>query len=275
MLEQQGADEFRARAYRRAAESIAGYPQDLRELADLEGADALLQIPGVGKGIASALSELLATGRWSLLDRLRGTLDPESLFVTVPGVGPQLAHKLHEALQVDNLEGLEAAAYDGRLAAVPGIGPRRISANRAGLSTRLGRLRRPAPPPGSMRPPVELLLAIDRNYREAANTGSLPTIAPRRFNPSGEACLPVQHATHRGWHFTALYSNTARAHDLGRTRDWVVIYYYDHDHNERQCTVVTEHAGDLTGRRVVRGRESECRQYYADARDARDAHATR
>ena len=64
LLEQQGADEFRARAYRRAADSVAAHPQDLRALAGRESADALLQIPGVGKGIAAALQVVLATGRW-------------------------------------------------------------------------------------------------------------------------------------------------------------------------------------------------------------------
>ena len=54
----------------------------------------------------------------------------------------------------------------------------------------------------------------------------------------------------------------ARAHELGRTRDWVVIYYYDGEHVEAQCTVVTETRGALAGRRVVRGREEECRAHY-------------
>jgi len=97
-------------------------------------------------------------------------------------------------------------------------------------------------------------------YRKAAD-GSLRTIAPKRFNPSGEAWLPVPHAQRGEWHFTALYSNTARAHELGRTRDWVVIYYYDGDHVEGQCTVVTESRGALAGKRVVRGREEECRAH--------------
>ena len=61
--------------------------------------------------------------------------------------------------------------------------------------------------------------------------------------------------TKRGdWHFTALFSNTARAHELGRTNDWVVIYYYDEDHREGQNTVVTETHGPRRGERVVRGR---------------------
>jgi putative hydrolase len=107
-----------------------------------------------------------------------------------------------------------------------------------------------------------MLLDVDLEYRRRAADGDLPTIAPRRFNPSGEAWLPVLHATRDPWHFTALFSNTAQAHQLGRTRDWVVIYFYDDEHAEGQHTVVTETHGPLIGQRVVRGREAECRAYY-------------
>ena len=93
----------------------------------------------------------------------------------------------------------------------------------------------------------------------------LPRIAPRRFNPDNRAWLSILHTARGGWHFTALYSNTARAHDLRRVFDWVVIYFYDDDHREGQHTVVTEIRGPLAGKRVVRGREAECRQYYAGA----------
>jgi hypothetical protein len=53
-----------------------------------------------------------------------------------------------------------------------------------------------------------------------------------------------------------MFSNTATAHRLDRTADWVVVYY-ERDGDEGQCTVVTETRGPLAGRRVVRGRESE------------------
>jgi len=106
-------------------------------------------------------------------------------------------------------------------------------------------------------PPVALLLDIDREYREKAAAGRLARIAPKRLNPEHEPWLPVMHAQRGDWHFTALYSNTERAHRLGQTRDWVVIYYYDGDHREAQCTVVTETHGPLAGQRVVRGRERE------------------
>ena len=75
--------------------------------------------------------------------------------------------------------------------------------------------------------------------------------------------LPVLHTERGDWHFTVLFSNTARAPELGRTHDWVVIYYQSDREHEGQRTVVTETHGTLTGKRVVRGRETECRDHYA------------
>jgi hypothetical protein len=111
-------------------------------------------------------------------------------------------------------------------------------------------------------PPVGLLLEVDRRYREKAAAGELPTIAPRRFNPEGERWLPIWHVTEAGFHFTVLFSNSATAHRLGKTRDWVVIYW-ERDGHEDQATVVTEYRGPLKGRRVVRGRERESLSYWA------------
>jgi hypothetical protein len=110
-------------------------------------------------------------------------------------------------------------------------------------------------------PHVAEILDVDREYRAGAAKDSLPKIAPRRFNPSHEAWLPVLH-THRGdRHYTALFSNTAHAHELGRTRDWVVLYFDGHG-VERQCTVITAERGPMRGRRIVRGREPECLEHY-------------
>ena len=104
-------------------------------------------------------------------------------------------------------------------------------------------------------PDVGTLLEIDREYREKARAGTLRLIAPTRFNPDGRAWLPVLHTKRGRWHFTALFSNTARAHELGRTDDWVVLYFYDDEHREGQCTVVTATRGGQAGARVVRGHE--------------------
>jgi len=200
---------------------------------------------------------MVVTGHWSRLDRLRGEVDGGGLLRAVPGIGPALAERIHDRLHIDSLEELEAAAHDGRLEAVPGIGRRRVAAIRASLAVLLARPRR-AGRATSEAPAAGMLLDVDEEYRLRSERGELPLIAPRRFNPEGRAWLPVLHTERDGWHFTALYSNTARAHDLGRTHDWVVIYYCDRDHQESQCTVVTEFRGPLRGKRVVRGREQEC-----------------
>lgn len=262
LLEQQQASPFRVSAYRRGAATLARLEADVAEIVERDGMQGLMALPGVGRGIASAIVEMVARGRWTLLDRLRGELDPVKLFQSVPGVGPELARRIHEHLDVETLEALEVAAHDGRLEAVPGVGSRRAAAIRNHLTSTLKRVRGPAPLKDAPAPKVELLLSVDAEYRDRANAGKLPTIAPKRFNPEGKAWLPVLHATRDGWHFSALFSNTARAHELKRTRDWVVVYFYDDQHHEGQNTVVTETRGPLAGRRVVRGRESECRAFY-------------
>jgi hypothetical protein len=178
----------------------------------------------------------------------------EDLLASVPGLGPRLAHRVHEELHIETLEDLECACHDGRLAALRGFGPRRVEAIAATLAGRLGRVAGRAPPP-HRRPSVAALLEVDAEYRRRAAAGELPRIAPRRFNPKGRAWLPVLHTSREGWEMTALFSNTARAHRLGRTDDWVVIYS-ERDGEQDQCTVVSE--GRAGGRRrSVRGRELE------------------
>ena len=78
-----------------------------------------------------------------------------------------------------------------------------------------------------------------------------------------EAWLPILKVERGGCSFTAAFSNTARAHQLAKTRDWVVLRYV-RDGQERRCTVVTERHGKLAGLRVVRGHEQACRRYYAE-----------
>jgi hypothetical protein len=261
LLEQQDGDRFRIAAYRRAAETIAGLDQELAEILREEGIAGLIALPNIGKGIARAIEEMLASGRWMRLERLRGESGPLALFCGVPGIGPSTAREIEETLHVDTLEALEIAAHDGRLEEVPGIGPRKAAAIRASLAEMLAR-RRPLRPSAQPEPDVSLLLHVDAAYRRRAEAGSLRRIAPKRFNPTREAWLPVLHGELEGWEFTALFSNTARAHELGRTHDWVVIYFQRDHGPEFQRTVVTETRGSLAGQRVVRGREADCRAHY-------------
>ncbi|HEY8153433.1 MAG TPA: helix-hairpin-helix domain-containing protein [Myxococcota bacterium] len=268
LLEAQGENPYRVRAYRAGAQRVRGCEKPVAEILEQEGTEGLDRLPEIGKSLAAAIAELVHTGRLGMLERLEGEISPEDLFTTVPGIGEELARRVHAELHLETLEDLELAAHDGRLARVPGFGIRRVRAVRETLAGMLARSTRrrarrlraldaaPAAA-GAARPSIETLLAVDAEYRRRAAGGDLRTIAPKRFNPGRRAWLPVMHTERDGWSFTALFSNTARAHELGTTGDWVILYY-ERDGDEDQCTVVTERSGPLAGRRVVRGRESEC-----------------
>jgi hypothetical protein len=269
LLEARGANPFRVRAYRTAADTLRELNEPVAQILRREGLAGLERLSGIGRSLARRIERMVRTGRSPLLERLRAGNAPEKLFATVPDIGPGLARQIHEQLGIETLAELEAAAHDGRLAEVPGMGAKRVRAVRESLA---GRFRRGAGAEPSARrdpssePPVAELLDIDRRYRLLAELGRLPRIAPRRFNPTQEAWLPVLHVQRAGRHYTALYSNTARAHELGTTRDWVVIYR-DDPAGRGQWTVVTGRYGKLRGRRVVRGREAECAAYYGRYED--------
>ena len=264
LLQRQNANIFRVDAYRRAASTVENLDRPISDIVDQKGFDGLTELPGIGEGIARSIYEYAATGRMSRLESLREGHDPIALFQQIPGVGNKLAQRITKILHIDTLEALEIAAHNGRLAKVPGFGVKKVSGVKAWLAQALGR-RRPMDRNNTAvtEPPVSLLLKLDRQYREKSESGEFPMIAPRRFNPRGEAWLPIMHTSRKGWHFTVLYSNTARAHQLNRTRDWVVIFFYDKEHHEGQHTVVTETRGSLIGKRIVRGREDECLHYYS------------
>jgi hypothetical protein len=262
LLSLQDANEFRVRAYRQAAATLRNLDQPVAEILEAKGHRGLVDLPTIGERLASSIDEIIHTGELHLLRRLRGQVCAEDLFASVPGIGEELAHRVHKGLHIETLEQLEAAAHDGTLEALPGFGPERIKLAREYLASVLGRaVARRASLHGRRPPPVSLLLALDEEYRRLAEANRLHKIAPTRFNVSGRRWLPVWHPEREGWEFTVLFSNSARAHQLGKTRDWVVIYFAHHG-DESQCTVVTEFQGSLEGRRVVRGRERECGQYY-------------
>lgn len=270
LLKSQQANPFRINAYRHAADTLDSLGQNVADLMLSEGIEGLVALPGIGEGIARSIYEYIATGRMSRLENLKGVSDPVELFRSIPTVGRALAERIHDELHVDSLEALENAARQGQLARVEGLGRKRREAIEAWLQKHLDDQRRPVrAAPVQDGPAVKLILRVDDEYRQKAATGKLPMITPKRFNPENRAWLPILHTTRDHWHFTALYSNTARAHQLGRTTDWVVIYFYDDHHREGQHTVVTETHGSLQGRRVVRGREAECLQYYDSVDGAR------
>lgn len=269
LLDRTDGNAYRARSYRRAAETVAGADRPMAELLEADGIDALKDYPGIGEKLADSIREIAETGRFGLLDRLESQVSPEQALAEVPGVGETLAERIHEQLGIESLAELERAAHDGRLEGIEGIGPekaRGIADALAGMLSRSARRRagrggQDSPEAAEDRPDVGTILDVDAEYRRKAEAGELKTIAPRRFNPSGQKWLPILNTRRDGWSFTALYSNTPRAHQLGKTDDWVVIYYHG-DGEESQNTVVTATSGKLSGLRVVRGRESQCRRYY-------------
>lgn len=262
LLTEQEANAFRIKSYRRAANLLRQMERPVSELVEREGLEGLMQLPGIGQSLARSIHQLVRTGKLPMLERLRGASDPVALLQTAPGIGHVLAERLHDDLGIASLEELEAAAHDGRLADLAGLGEKRIAGLRDALAARLGRVRMRGLPEAPDAPTVSEILEVDREYRANAAADTLKKIAPRRFNPTGAAWLPVLHTTRGKRHYTAFYSNTARAHQLGQTHDWVVIYY-DGGDGERQCTVISARFGELTGRRIVRGREAECAVYYA------------
>ena len=278
LLEQQDANPFRVRAYRTGAATVRKEKRAVAETLTAEGSEALQSLPGIGEGLAATIAEYVHSRRSRVLERLQGEYAPAELLTRVPGIGNELAGRIVEKLGIETLEELERAAHDGRLETVEGFGRRRLEAVRSNLGTILSpstqrRHRQQATAPVDaphtqpVQPSVALLLATDETYRRRAAANELNKVAPRRFNPNREAWLPVMHTEADGWEFTVLFSNTARAHELNATQDWVVIYYRPDgkgQDTERQNTVVTETGGPLVGKRVVRGREDECRRYYSE-----------
>jgi len=254
-LEAHDDNPYRVTAYRTAADIVRRLDRPAADVLRDEGLDGLDAIRGIGPTLARAIEQLAVSGELELLDRLRAEDGPGGLFADIPGVGPELAKRIAEQLQIRTLAELELAAHDGRLAALPGLGAKRLRGIRDVLAGRLSRRgvnRQPADGP-----PVTELLEVDRLYREKAGAGLLRRIAPRRFNPTGAAWLPVLRVRRNGRKYVAVYSNTPLAHERGTTRDWVVIYCDDQGQRS-QWTVVTAKAGKRRGQRVVRGRETEC-----------------
>ena len=121
LLEIQGANPFRIRAYRNAARILGDLPQEARVL--VEKGDNLTRLPGIGSDLAGKISEIVTTGHCSLLDRLRRELPPAvTELLKIPGLGPKRVKALYHDLDVQTVEQLQRAAQDGRIRALHGFG---------------------------------------------------------------------------------------------------------------------------------------------------------
>jgi DNA polymerase (family X) len=121
-LELKSENPFRIRAFRTAARAISGFPGELRQsLAD----GSLAAAKGIGPATLQIVSDLVDTGRASMLEDLRQQIPPGLVeMLEISGLGVAKIRQIHEVLGIDSLPDLEAAAHDGRLAKLPRFGPR-------------------------------------------------------------------------------------------------------------------------------------------------------
>src|SRR4051812_42281142 len=122
-LELHGENRFKSRAYRMAARSVLALASD--DLAPMLRSGELERVRGLGRATVAVIRDLIETGESRYLEQLREA-SPEGLLelARVPGLSTDRIHKLHEELGIASLADLEAAALDGRLAKVRGIGPK-------------------------------------------------------------------------------------------------------------------------------------------------------
>jgi len=125
-----GGDAFKVRVYEKAARSVDTHPADVGTL-DVKG---LQQVPNVGKSIAEKIVEYLAHGRIAAMDTLRAKIPPGVRELTaVPGLGPKKAMALYEELGIANVDELEEAIGEGRLAGLRGFGAKTVENLRHGI----------------------------------------------------------------------------------------------------------------------------------------------
>jgi len=118
LLEISGGDSFRIRSYRRAAETLEGLPQQVSSLAN--DPKQLLEIPGIGKGMAANIQELEKTGKLPLHQELLQKYHPSMLeLLKIQGFGPKSIALIWSAFQVSDLAGVEKLAKDGKLRTLP------------------------------------------------------------------------------------------------------------------------------------------------------------
>lgn len=121
LMELKGENPFKINAYRRAARAVENSRSALTEL---EGGPE--ELPGVGKGTAAVIREILTTGRLGALDRLKEELPPGlPALMSIPGLGPKSIHVFHRELGIQDLEGLEQSLQQGQVRRLPGFGEKR------------------------------------------------------------------------------------------------------------------------------------------------------
>ncbi len=120
LIEVEGKDKFKPKAYMRAVRSVSSLGEDIEAIARR---GELEQIPGVGKAIAEKIQSYLETDTIDLLEELREKVPVKVMEIeAIPGVGPKTIKLVYDQLGVTDLESLEKAANEGNLANLKGMG---------------------------------------------------------------------------------------------------------------------------------------------------------
>jgi DNA polymerase (family 10) len=134
LLEIRGENPFKVRSFRNGARAIEGLADDLEARV---AAGTLTELTGIGKTLASTITELVRTGRLAELEALRRESPPGLLeLLAIPGVGPKKAKALHEELGVASIDDLERACKEGRVAGLSGFGKKTAEKILAGIAYR-------------------------------------------------------------------------------------------------------------------------------------------
>jgi DNA polymerase (family 10) len=121
LLEIEGANPFRVRAYRNAARTISGQPQNVSDM--IESEKDLTALPGIGKDLAGKIKEIVETGALSQLEEIEGNTPPElSKLMKLAGLGPKRVKALYRNLGITDLKGLKGAAQQGKVKTLEGFG---------------------------------------------------------------------------------------------------------------------------------------------------------
>lgn len=225
LLKSRSTTDFRIAAYRRGAIVVRELLSSVDAIFNDSGREGLEGIPGLGRSLALSVEKFLQTGLMPTLELLRGN-----------GLSPRFMRTPKS--------------------------PRRRRVMQARHPVTVQRTTTlPSAPDDPSQPSIGQLLSIDAEYREKAANDKLIRIAPRQFNPTGAEWLPILHSRRNEWHYTAAFSNTAHAHEVGMTHDWVIIHR-DAAGQSGHWTVITSKFGELKNRRFVRGREEECLAFY-------------
>jgi hypothetical protein len=258
-LEREQGNLYRIQAYRRAAETVRRLDQPVKDIVARDGVAGLRRLPGIGAHLAAAIERLCSSGAYhTLADGAEAVSEAERL-ESLPGVGPRLAELLWKQLNVQTVGELAALVHSPEFEDVP-LSDRRRHRLVQAVADWQQRSQGAVP---AAEPEVGELLSVDEEFRRQAGGGHVFHVAGS--GEEGAGLLPLLSVRRNGWKLLAMYCSSALAHRLGRNRDWVVVYF-QRDQHRGQRTVVTERRGDLRGRRVVRGRESECRLSVAENR---------